>query len=703
MPIKLCAWALSGAMRTALRACLSASEQVAGLTGPAAPPRWWRRNCSGREPLCGGSAPSRPQCLALRLADLVQHGQRAGPVGRQFQHLEAELLGDAPWRRSARPAPRARRRGPDGGLAPGGPSRDRSSPQQRDSTQAAAAGTGLHHGDAFIATPSEDRHTVVIVKRRGATIRFPAMLRPQIRPVLALPYGAGLAYAPAGAASDRAGAVGRDLYHGGRGIRESGPARGCRAPASSRILAGSPDARLTRCIWAASSHSAASAARNRWQRMEQALRLRARHTPVLCATSARSIARSAGYDEALAAAHRAVALAPIRPAQPAQPGGHPLPAARTRPNADAGRPGRHGARPGDARRAFRIGGGAAAPGRDGAAAGTSTSGGSASRAPHRPLPPTDRPHWRGRPMPARRHAAAGGRPGIRRCHPVHALRSRGCAYPLPEDGASPTSVEICAADRAGGTLACRSCVNWKDRMPALRRATAPSPACRGCTAPESRQHPVAGARTCGPIPARRQVLGGPAWTRCCRAAYRRVGVVWAGRPTHNNDSNRSTTLASIAARWARIPGTRAGVAAEGGRWRMQAGKLVRPRTRWSRSGPRSPTMATRWRSWPELDLLVSGGHVASAHLAGAMGRPAMGHDCRSRRTGAGCSAATTRRGTRPTACSANPRLAIGAAWWRGSRPHCDPADQKPKKCPTLSTPPTKPLPAFSAPWPMLPR
>ena len=36
-----------------------------------------------------------------------------------------------------------------------------------------------------------------------------------------------------------------------------------------------------------------------------------------------------------------------------------------------------------------------------------------------------------------------------------------------------------------------------------------------------------------------------AWTerlwRWCRRGYRRIGIVWAGRPTHNNDANRSVT------------------------------------------------------------------------------------------------------------------------------------------------------------------
>ena len=34
--------------------------------------------------------------------------------------------------------------------------------------------------------------------------------------------------------------------------------------------------------------------------------------------------------------------------------------------------------------------------------------------------------------------------------------------------------------------------------------------------------------------------------RLAPPTYRRIGVVWAGRPTHNNDRRRSTTLAAFA-------------------------------------------------------------------------------------------------------------------------------------------------------------
>ena len=38
------------------------------------------------------SASAAPR-FALRLADVVQHGQRAGPIGREFQHVEAKPFG----------------------------------------------------------------------------------------------------------------------------------------------------------------------------------------------------------------------------------------------------------------------------------------------------------------------------------------------------------------------------------------------------------------------------------------------------------------------------------------------------------------------------------------------------------------------------------------------------------------------------------
>jgi Flp pilus assembly protein TadD len=101
------------------------------------------------------------------------------------------------------------------------------------------------------------------------------------------------------------------------------------------------------------------------------------------------------------------------------------------------------------------------------------------------------------------------------------------------------------------------------------------------------------------------------------AGYRRVGIAWAGRPTHVNDRNRSAALASFAP-LAEL----AGVA------------LVS-----LQKGPAQAQIGAHWGSAPlinlgaeiadftdtmaiiaALDLLVSV-DTAVAHLAGAMGRP----------------------------------------------------------------------------------
>jgi hypothetical protein len=98
--------------------------------------------------------------------------------------------------------------------------------------------------------------------------------------------------------------------------------------------------------------------------------------------------------------------------------------------------------------------------------------------------------------------------------------------------------------------------------------------------------------------------------------YRRVGIVWAGRPTHSNDRRRSARLADFAP-LARVPGV-AFVSLQKGRTADQAGSyfgrapLINISTEIANF---SDTMAIL----EGLDLVVSV-DTSVAHLAAAMGK-----------------------------------------------------------------------------------
>lgn len=101
------------------------------------------------------------------------------------------------------------------------------------------------------------------------------------------------------------------------------------------------------------------------------------------------------------------------------------------------------------------------------------------------------------------------------------------------------------------------------------------------------------------------------------AGFRRIGVIWAGRPTHNNDRNRSALLADF-----RALGNVAGVALLA----LQKGPKTGQAGGWFGRAPLinlgaeiadyDDTMAIL----ANLDLLVTV-DTSVAHLAGAMGRP----------------------------------------------------------------------------------
>ena len=100
--------------------------------------------------------------------------------------------------------------------------------------------------------------------------------------------------------------------------------------------------------------------------------------------------------------------------------------------------------------------------------------------------------------------------------------------------------------------------------------------------------------------------------------HRRIGLVWAGRPTHHNDRNRSTALASFQP-LAAIPGV-ALVSLQKGAGQAQIGSY------WERAplinlGPELRDFGDTMAILESLDMIVTV-DTSVVHLAGAMGKPA---------------------------------------------------------------------------------
>ncbi|MBV9785264.1 MAG: glycosyltransferase family protein [Acidisphaera sp.] len=102
------------------------------------------------------------------------------------------------------------------------------------------------------------------------------------------------------------------------------------------------------------------------------------------------------------------------------------------------------------------------------------------------------------------------------------------------------------------------------------------------------------------------------------AGYRRVGIAWAGRPTHNNDHNRSMSLASCA-KLAAVDGV-ALVSLQKGPAAAQVGRYVGAAPLLN-LGPEIADWGDTMAILEALDLVVTV-DTSVGHLAGAMGKPA---------------------------------------------------------------------------------
>ena len=105
--------------------------------------------------------------------------------------------------------------------------------------------------------------------------------------------------------------------------------------------------------------------------------------------------------------------------------------------------------------------------------------------------------------------------------------------------------------------------------------------------------------------------------RLVPAGFRRIAIVWAGRPSHNNDRNRSTTLATFAP-LARLPGT-ALLSLQKGDSAAQAGAFF-GRAPLVNLGAEINDYDDTMAILALADRLVSV-DTSVVHLAGALGRP----------------------------------------------------------------------------------
>jgi Flp pilus assembly protein TadD len=119
-----------------------------------------------------------------------------------------------------------------------------------------------------------------------------------------------------------------------------------------------------------------------------------------------------------------------------------------------------------------------------------------------------------------------------------------------------------------------------------------------------------------PVPAKQEAWG-QRLAALTPPGYRRIGIAWAGRPTHNNDFNRSATLAAFSP-LAALPGV-ALISLQKGEGQNQIGHYF-DRAPLLNLGPVLEDYEDTMAVCAHLDLVVTV-DTSVAHLAGAMGKP----------------------------------------------------------------------------------
>jgi hypothetical protein len=225
------------------------------------------------------------------------------------------------------------------------------------------------------------------------------------------------------------------------------------------------------------------------------------------------------------------------------------------------------------------------------------------------MPPTNKPQWDGRPHPNQTLVLIGDQGfgdviqfarfipwAAERC-PNIAIASSAEVGPLLRQIAPTAKVFLRWQDAPEFAAFCP--LSGLPRLAATRVETVPAPV------PYLRADPA------------RSVQWAERMRGLVPRGYRRVGVIWAGRPTHNNDRNRSALLQDFLP-LAAVPGI-ALLALQKGPKTDQAGAYY-GRAPLINIGAEIEDYDDTMAILDNLDLLVTV-DTSVAHLAGAMGRP----------------------------------------------------------------------------------
>jgi hypothetical protein len=225
------------------------------------------------------------------------------------------------------------------------------------------------------------------------------------------------------------------------------------------------------------------------------------------------------------------------------------------------------------------------------------------------MPPSDRPQWNGEPLPPGKLmliADQGYGDVIQFCRYIPWAAERA---PEPSLACSPEILAVVSQQRGVGTVfdhwerrpdfAAYCPLSGLPRLAGTRLDTVPAPV------PYVHAEPAKTAQWADRLNA------------ILPRGYRRIGIAWAGRPTHTNDRNRSTALSALAP----LSGLKktALVSLQKGPAQAQIGAY------WGHAplvnlGPEIRDYADTMAIIDNLDLLVTV-DTSVGHLAGAMGKP----------------------------------------------------------------------------------